>query len=70
MLGAPPVDLVVTDSTDSVYGATLMWAKDGLAGCRFHLHQSLDAVAGLMTRPFRLSLAPPRPADPPAESAG
>jgi hypothetical protein len=54
---SPPVELSIVDSTESVYGASVMWLKGGLAGCRFHQHQSLDTIAGLMTRSFRLTAA-------------
>jgi len=57
VLTPPPVDIDVIDSYDMTYGATVMWLKDGLVGCRFHQHQSLDAVAVLMTRSFRLTPA-------------
>ena len=34
-----------------------MWAKNGLAGCRFYQHISLDDVVSLMTAKFKIQLS-------------
>lgn len=52
-----PRDITVTNGDKSVFSATVMWAKDGLAGCRFYQHLSLDEVVSLMTGRFILKLA-------------
>ncbi|OAN45718.1 hypothetical protein A6A04_06730 [Paramagnetospirillum marisnigri] len=58
-LTPPPVDLLVTNSHGTVFSATVMWAKDGLAGARFYAYLSLDDVVTLMTGKFTLKLAKP-----------
>jgi len=54
MLSPLPCELHVITATQRIYPSTVLWIKDGLAGCRFHQHQSLDDIAILMTAPFRL----------------
>ncbi|RAU20410.1 PilZ domain-containing protein [Paramagnetospirillum kuznetsovii] len=54
-----PRDITVTDTNGSTFSATVLWAKDGLAGCRFYSHVSLDDVVCLMTGKFVLRLAKP-----------
>lgn len=62
-----PRDIIVSGQFTKMH-ATVMWASNGLAGCRFYQHLSLDEVVELMTSAggFRLqivSLAPPEAAD-------
>ncbi len=52
-----PCDLLVSDLHGTGFSATVLWAKDGLAGCRFYQHISLDNVVALMTGKFILRLA-------------
>lgn len=52
-----PRDIQVTNVNGAVFLATVMWAKDGLAGCRFYQHLSLDDVVSLMTAKFKIGLA-------------
>lgn len=52
-----PRDIQVTNVKGSVFVATVMWAKDGLAGCRFYQHISLDDVVSLMTAKFKIQLS-------------
>jgi len=54
MLTPLPRDLHVITEGQQIYPSTVLWIKDGLAGCRFFQHQSLDDIAILMTAPFRL----------------
>jgi hypothetical protein len=51
-----PRDILVVNSQDSTFAASVLWAKDGLAGCRFYQHLSLDDVVSLMTAKFTLKL--------------
>ena len=52
-----PRDIQVTNGIGSSFLATVMWAKNGLAGCRFYQHLSLDDVVILMTDRFKLQLS-------------
>ncbi len=52
-----PCDVLVDNADNVTFAATVMWAKDGLAGCRFYQYLSLDNVVSLMTGKFRLKLA-------------
>ena len=52
-----PRDIQVTNIRSSVFAATVMWAKNGLAGCRFYQHISLDDVVSLMTAKFKIQLS-------------
>ncbi|CAA7620765.1 conserved hypothetical protein [Candidatus Terasakiella magnetica] len=56
VLSPLPRDVKVSTDGYSNFLATVMWAKDGLAGCRFYQHLSLDDVVQLMTRQFKLNL--------------
>ncbi|MBI3447284.1 MAG: PilZ domain-containing protein [Magnetospirillum sp.] len=61
-----PRDIIVTGQFTKMH-ATVMWASNGLAGCRFYQHLSLDEVVELMTSVggFNIqiaALAPPEPA--------
>ncbi|CUW41356.1 conserved protein of unknown function (PilZ domain-like 11-111) [Magnetospirillum sp. XM-1] len=53
-----PRDMVIVDQFSKMH-ATIMWASNGLAGCRFYQHLSLDDVVRMMTGHFRLQLVPP-----------
>ncbi|MDO8607581.1 MAG: PilZ domain-containing protein [Phaeospirillum sp.] len=57
LLSPLPRDILITNASNSTFGATVMWAKDGLAGCRFYQHISLDDVVTLMTAKFKITLA-------------
>ena len=52
-----PRDIQVINGVGSSFLATVMWAKDGLAGCRFYQHLSLDDVVTLMTGRFKIQLS-------------
>jgi hypothetical protein len=52
-----PRDINVTNIENTTFAASVIWAKDGLAGCRFYQHLSLDDVVSLMTARFKLHLA-------------
>ena len=52
-----PRDIQVTNAKNASFLATVMWAKDGLAGCRFYQHLSLDDVVVLMTSKFKIQLS-------------
>ena len=52
-----PRDIQVTNGMGSSFLAAVMWAKDGLAGCRFYQHLSLDDVVILMTDRFKIQLS-------------
>jgi len=52
-----PRDITVTNAKGAVFVATVMWAKDGLAGCRFYQHISLDDVVALMKSRFKIQFA-------------
>jgi hypothetical protein len=51
-----PRDINVTNINNSTFGASVIWAKDGLAGCRFYQHLSLDEVVTLMSARFKIQL--------------
>jgi hypothetical protein len=52
-----PRDILVTNGIGSSFLATVMWAKDGLAGCRFYQHLSLDDVVILATDRFKIQFS-------------
>jgi hypothetical protein len=52
-LAVLPCDVKVA-TEGHTHTATVMWARDGLAGCRFYQHLSLDDVVLIATRPFRI----------------
>ncbi|WP_173984965.1 PilZ domain-containing protein [Magnetospirillum sp. SS-4] len=52
-----PRDINVVNNANSTFAASAIWAKDGLAGCRFYQHLSLDEVVSLMTGRFKIQLA-------------
>jgi hypothetical protein len=51
-----PRDILVTNINNATFVATVMWAKDGLAGCRFYQYLSLDDVVTLMIGKFKIQL--------------
>ena len=52
-----PRDIQVTNGIGATFLATVMWAKDGLAGCRFYQYLSLDDVVILMKERFKIQLS-------------
>lgn len=52
-----PRDIQITNINNSTFSATVLWAKAGLAGCRFYQYLSLDDVVTLMTGKFKIQLA-------------
>lgn len=53
-LSPQPRDLNVLSLDDRRFGSSVLWVRGDLAGCRFQLHLSLDDIALLMTKAFRL----------------
>jgi len=58
-LSPPPRDLLVLGADARQFPSSVLWVRDGMAGCRFMLHLSLDDIALLMTQTFRLQLLRP-----------
>lgn len=52
-----PRDIQVTNINNAIFLATVMWAKDGLAGCRFYQYLLLDDVVTLMVGKFKIELS-------------
>ena len=52
----PPREITVDNVNNTAFPAVVLWTREGLAGCRFFQHLSLDDVAGLMTSRFRIYL--------------
>jgi len=59
VLTPPPRDIAVSNADGAEFFATVLWARDGMAGCRFYQHVSLDDVVTLMTSRFRVQLPKP-----------
>lgn len=51
-----PRDINVININNATFAASAIWAKDGLAGCRFYQHLSLDEVVTLMSAKFKIQL--------------
>ena len=58
-ISPPPRDIILSGDFTKMH-ATVMWASNGLAGCRFYQHLSLDEVVGLMqgVGRFRIRVVP------------